>query len=119
MVEDIANFSDFHDIAIAHHERWEGSAYPAGLKGEKPPLTGEIMAFADVFDALLSRRPYKDPFPLSYAEVYMRDEKAKHFDPMLVESYERVKDEIIELHNSIQDSSNNFARGRITAILAR
>ena len=97
-----------HDIAIAHHERWDGSGYPAGLKGEEIPLAGRIMAFADVFDTLLSRRPYKDPFSLSYAEVYMRDEKAKHFDPMIVESYERVKDEIIAVHNSIQESNSNW-----------
>jgi cyclic di-GMP phosphodiesterase len=97
-----------HDIAIAHHERWDGSGYPAGLKGEEIPLAGRIMAFADVFDALLSRRPHKDPFSLSYAEVYMREEKAKHFDPMIVESYERVKDEIIAVHNSIQESNGNW-----------
>lgn len=97
-----------HDIAIAHHERWDGSGYPAGLKGEEIPLAGRIMAFADVFDALLSRRPYKDPFSLSYAEVYMREEKAKHFDPMIVESYDRVKDEIIAVHNSIQESNSNW-----------
>jgi putative two-component system response regulator len=82
-----------HDRAIAHHERWDGSGYPDGLQGQEIPLTSRIMAFADVFDALLSRRPYEDPFSLSYAEVYMRQEKAEHFDPVIVESYQRVKDE--------------------------
>ena len=97
-----------HDIAIAHHERWDGSGYPAGLRGEEIPLAGRIMAFADVFDALLSRRPYRDPFSLSYAEVYMQEEKAKHFDPMIVESYERIKNEIIAVHNSTQESSGKW-----------
>ncbi|MFT5697953.1 MAG: putative two-component system response regulator [Desulforhopalus sp.] len=81
---------------------------PDGLQGEDIPLAGRIMAFADVFDALLSRRPYKDPFCLSYAEVYIREEKAKHFDPMVVDSYERVKHEILEVHNSIQELNGDW-----------
>jgi putative two-component system response regulator len=97
-----------HDIAVAHHERWDGTGYPAGLKGEDIPLAARIMAFADVFDALLSRRPYKDPFSVSYAEVYIEQEKGKHFDPKIVDSYGRVKNEFLEIHNSIQEPNANW-----------
>ncbi|BHH85011.1 HD domain-containing phosphohydrolase [Desulforhopalus sp. 52FAK] len=97
-----------HDIAIAHHERWDGTGYPIGLKGEEIPLAGRIMAFADVFDALLSRRPHKDPFSLSYAEVYIEEEKAKHFDPMIVESYQRLKSVFFDIHNSIQELNEDW-----------
>ncbi len=97
-----------HDIAIAHHERWDGFGYPAGQQGEDIPLAGRIMAFADVFDALLSRRPYKDPFSLSYAEVYIKQESGKHFDPMIVESYQRVKHVFMDIHNSIQELNGNW-----------
>jgi len=97
-----------HDIAVAHHERWDGTGYPRGLKGEDIPLAGRIMAFADVFDALLSRRPHKDPFSLSYAEVYIEEEKGKHFDPMIVESYQRLKSVFFDIHNSIQELNGNW-----------
>lgn len=97
-----------HDIAIAHHEHWDGSGYPAGLQGEEIPLAGRIMAFADVFDALLSRRPYKDPFSLSYAEVYIDQERGKHFDPMIVESYQRVRHVFLDIHNSIQELNGHW-----------
>ena len=97
-----------HDIAIAHHERWDGSGYPFGLQGEGIPLAGRIMAFADVFDALLSRRPYKDPFSLSYAEVYIEQESGKHFDPMIVKSYQRVRHVFLDIHNSIQELNGNW-----------
>lgn len=97
-----------HDIAMAHHEHWDGSGYPAGLQGEDIPLAGRIMAFADVFDALLSRRPYKDPFSLSYAEVYIAQESGKHFDPMIVESYQRVRHVFLDIHNSIQELNGHW-----------
>ena len=76
-----------HEIAVAHHEKWDGSGYPFGLKGEEIPLAARIMALADVYDVMLSRRPYKDPFSLSYAEMYIEENVGSHFDPMVVESY--------------------------------
>lgn len=92
-----------YEIAMTHHEKWDGSGYPQRLKGEEIPLAGRIMAFADVYDVLLSKRSYKDPLSLSHAEFYIRDEKGKHFDPLVVESYERNRDKFAEIHDSTQD----------------
>ena len=97
-----------HEIAVAHHEKWDGSGYPLGLKGEKIPLAARIVAFIDVYDALLSKRPYKDPLSLSHAEVYIKAEKGKHFDPDIVESYERVREQFIAIHNSIQETETDW-----------
>ena len=71
------------DIATYHHERWDGTGYPKGLKGEDIPLSARIMALADVFDALISERCYKKPFPLDQAFQIIRDESGSHFDPNL------------------------------------
>ncbi|KJS02570.1 MAG: hypothetical protein VR65_05105 [Desulfobulbaceae bacterium BRH_c16a] len=92
-----------YEIAMAHHEKWDGSGYPLRLKGEKIPLAGRIMAFADVYDVLLSRRPYKDPLSINHAEFYIRGEKGRHFDPAVVESYERNRERFAEIQKSIQE----------------
>jgi len=68
-----------HDIALSHHEKWDGSGYPRGLKGEEIPLCGRIIAICDVFDALLSERPYKKPFPLNEAIEIILSEKGETF----------------------------------------
>ena len=69
------------EIARTHHERWDGGGYPAGLSGEQIPLVGRICAVCDVFDALLSDRPYKEPWPVPEALDQLRRERGKHFDP--------------------------------------
>lgn len=92
-----------YEIAMAHHEKWDGSGYPLRLKGEEIPLAGRIMAFADVYDVLLAKRSYKDPLSLNHAEFYIRGEKGKHFDPAVVESYERNRERFVEIHTSMQD----------------
>lgn len=68
-------------IAGGHHEKWDGSGYPRGLKGDEIPLAARLMAVADVFDALISRRHYKDPFPDEKVLGIIRDGAGKHFDP--------------------------------------
>jgi len=75
------------EIALTHHEKWDGSGYPNGLKGEEIPLVGRITAIADVFDALTSVRPYKKAWPISEAVEYIKAESGKHFDPYLVEHF--------------------------------
>ena len=72
-------------IAYEHHEKWDGSGYPRGLKGEDIHIYGRITAVADVFDALLHKRCYKDPWPIHDVVEYMKVEKGKHFDPQLVD----------------------------------
>ncbi len=76
-----------HDIALTHHERWDGSGYPRGLQGEDIPVVGRIVAVADVFDALTTQRPYKKAWPLNEAIAYIREQRGKHFDPRLVEVF--------------------------------
>lgn len=74
-------------IALTHHERWDGSGYPNGLKGEEIPLAGRITAICDVFDALLSKRPYKPAWKLSEVTEEISKGRGTHFDPMLVECF--------------------------------
>ncbi|MFN3594308.1 MAG: HD domain-containing phosphohydrolase [Thiobacillaceae bacterium] len=75
------------DIALTHHEKWDGSGYPDGRVGEAIPLVGRIVAVADVFDALTSARPYKPAWPLERALDYLSEQRGRHFDPRLVDLF--------------------------------
>lgn len=75
-----------HTIALTHHERWDGSGYPAGLRGEEIPIEGRIAAVCDVFDALLSKRHYKDAWTAEAAQEYLRSRAGQEFDPRVVEA---------------------------------
>lgn len=72
------------DIPHCHHEKWDGSGYPQGLKGEQIPIAARLFAVADVWDALTSERPYRPAWPESKAIAYIRDQSGKHFDPQIV-----------------------------------
>jgi putative two-component system response regulator len=74
-------------VARTHHERWDGSGYPAGLRGEEIPIAGRICAICDVFDALRSRRPYKAPWTLDEALSEIARQRGRHFDPHLVDLF--------------------------------
>jgi putative two-component system response regulator len=74
-------------MAGAHHEKWDGSGYPRGIAGEEIPLQGRIMAIADVYDALISKRPYKESFPHDKAMRIMRESGGTHFDPAILEAF--------------------------------
>lgn len=76
-----------HDVALAHHEKWDGSGYPNKLSGEDIPLAGRIVAVADVFDALTSVRPYKPAWKLEDACAWLRDQRGSHFEPRLVDLF--------------------------------
>jgi len=76
-----------YDVAMTHHEKWDGSGYPAGLAGEQIPLVGRIIAIADVFDALTSARPYKDAWPVDKAVEYLRAQRDRHFEGRLVDLF--------------------------------
>lgn len=75
------------DIAIAHHERWDGAGYPRRLKGEDIPIAARIVAVADVFDALTTKRPYKEAFPLPTARQQLEEGRGRHFDPACVDAF--------------------------------
>lgn len=84
-------------IALTHHEKWDGTGYPNGLKGEDIPLTGRIVAIADVFDALTSVRPYKAAWSVEEALELLRREGGKHFDPQLIELFLGCMPEILTI----------------------
>ena len=84
------------DIATYHHERWDGTGYPNGLKKEEIPLCSRIMAIADVFDALISKRCYKEAIPVKEAIEVIKEESGSHFDPKLVEVFLRHKEDFIK-----------------------
>ena len=75
------------EIAASHHERWDGAGYPAGFAGEAIPLSGRIVAVADVFDALVSERPYKAAWPLEKARALLSENAGSHFDPACVAAF--------------------------------
>ena len=86
-----------HDIAISHHEKWNGKGYPNNLKGEDIPLVGRITALADIFDALTSVRPYKKAWPIEDAVKLIKDESGQHFEPRLVDCMMENLEEIIQV----------------------
>lgn len=91
------------EIALNHHEKWDGAGYPAGLKGEGIPMSGRIAALADVFDALTSVRPYKKAWPLEKAVELIRDNRGKHFDPELADLFLNDVDAFVAIKNAYQD----------------
>jgi len=97
------------DIAVSHHEKWDGSGYPRGLAGEAIPIAGRITALADVFDALMSVRPYKPAWPLEKARAYVAEAAGTHFDPACVEVFFRRFDEIAEIAGTGHDAASAAA----------
>jgi putative two-component system response regulator len=85
-------------IAHTHHERWDGGGYPQGLAGEDIPIAGRIVAVADVFDALTSRRPYKEPFSVERAFEIIREERGSHFDPTIVDAFLAVDTDVLAVY---------------------
>ena len=81
-------------IALAHHERWDGGGYPNGLRAAEIPIAARVVAVADVFDALTTRRPYKEPMPLMDARDYLVANRARHFDPDCVDAFLSRWDEV-------------------------
>ena len=75
------------DIPYCHHEKWDGTGYPRGLKGEEIPLAARIFAVADVWDALTNERPYRPAWPASKAIEYIRENSGTYFDPQMVELF--------------------------------
>ena len=90
-------------IALSHHEKVDGSGYPKGLKGEDIPLEGRITAIADVFDALTSRRYYKNAWELNEVKEYMISEKGKHFDSKLVDLFFKEMPQIMAVYGAYKD----------------
>ena len=88
-------------IALTHHEKWNGKGYPQGLVGQEIPLIGRIVGIVDVFDALTSLRPYKDPYPLEIALNIINKERGEHFDPDVTDVFIKHIDQIMEIKNEV------------------
>jgi len=85
------------DIAHFHHEKWDGSGYPKGLSGDDIPIAARVMALADVFDALTSKRIYKDKFSFEESSRLILEGSGVHFDPLLVKAFEETKDQFVSI----------------------
>jgi two-component system response regulator RpfG len=90
-------------IALGHHEQFDGNGYPQGLAGEAIPLPARIVAVADVFDALTSRRPYKPAWTFQEALNYLQSQSGKHFDPVCVRAFERRIDAVAAIMRDLGD----------------
>ncbi|MCA9103923.1 MAG: response regulator [Planctomycetales bacterium] len=95
-------------IALAHHEKWNGTGYPFGKKGDEIPLEARIVAIADVYDALRSRRPYKDPFPEEVALDILEQGAGEHFDPEVVNAFLSCYREIQSVERELSDSAQTL-----------
>lgn len=84
-------------IALSHHEKFDGSGYPSGLKGTQIPIAGRIAAVADVFDALVSKRPYKEAFSVKKSFSIIKEGRGGHFDPKVVDAFFAIQDEILAI----------------------
>jgi putative two-component system response regulator len=90
-----------------HHEKWDGSGYPHGLSGTDIPLEGRIMAIADVYDALVSARPYKDPFTHEKAVEIMEKDSGTHFDPALIDVFKNISEDFW-IQSIVTDEDDNI-----------
>ncbi len=91
------------EVALSHHEKYDGTGYPKGLKGEAIPLAGRIVAVADVFDALTTRRPYKEAWPTEEALDYIRNASGSHMDPSVVEAFLSSIDKVNQIYHELSD----------------
>lgn len=96
-------------IALTHHEKWDGNGYPKGLKGADIPLAGRIVAVADVFDALCSKRPYRTQpfFPTEKVFSMIQEGSGSHFDPAVVDAFMSVQSEILEIKDRFKDEQES------------
>ena len=98
------------DIAASHHEKWDGTGYPLGLAGSAIPLAGRIMAVADIYDALISRRCYKEPFPHALATTLMRDNRGQAFDPAVLDAFFRIEATVKDIAARYKDEAEGAGK---------
>ncbi len=95
------------EIALTHHEKFDGSGYPKGLSGEDIPLFGRIVAIADVFDALISARPHKSAWSIEDALTFLKNGAGNHFDPICIEAFFKGYKEVLVIKNTFLDDDNS------------
>jgi len=91
-------------VTLSHHEHWDGSGYPQGLKAQQIPPVARLMAVADVYDAMISRRPYKDAFGHQQAADMIINGSGKHFDPVVVEAFSQLQDQFAKVAIELEDT---------------
>ncbi len=93
------------EIALTHHEKWDGTGYPLGLRGTDIPLSGRITSIADIFDALTSKRPYKEPWSIDRALHYIEEQAGAALDPSLVPMFLAARQRLEEIKEQFTDPS--------------
>lgn len=106
------------EVALNHHERWDGSGYPAGLVGEAIPESARIVAMADVFDALTMKRPYKEAWSVERALQTMEGESGKHFDPRLFAAFQACMPELLDIKANWAKHETDTAGGHAVPLPA-
>ncbi len=115
LADDTSNLlSTAANIALTHHERYDGQGYPSGLKGDAIPLAGRICALADTFDVLTSDRPYKSAWDLDRALAEIDRCRAAQFDPRLVDGFKSVLPEILQIKNNFSDAKTEQAEAALS-----
>lgn len=107
------------DIAYLHHEKWDGSGYPRGLKGPEIPISSRIVAVGDVYDALTSKRPYKEPFSHEKSMGIIIEGRGSHFDPAVVDAFVAREEAIVTTRQKFQDSGQTSPIQKLTEALDR
>ncbi len=107
----IPEFDVARDLIMGHHEWWDGSGYPRGLRGEKIPACARILAVADVYDALVSRRPYKEPWPEARAIRTLRRRSGTQFDPAVIDAFLGLTEEFHRIHLTFLDHRSFSSAG--------
>jgi len=102
--EDAGYLIEAKNVAEYHHEKWNGKGYPNGITGEEIPLSARIMAVADVFDALVSRRSYKEPFSFEDAIKIIKEDSGTHFDPLVVKAFLSAEDEARKIAEDFEEN---------------
>jgi Response regulator containing a CheY-like receiver domain and an HD-GYP domain len=106
-----ASFLDFAEqLARSHHEKWDGSGYPDGLSGTNIPLAARIMALADVYDALISKRPYKSPMSHETAVQIIKEGRGIHFDPMITDAFLLIEQSFNQIAQTFKDEMSPIGR---------
>ena len=92
------------EVVISHHERWDGQGYPAGCRGEEIPVSGRLMALADVYDALISKRVYKPSFSHENATSYILEQRGAQFDPVVVDAFQDLQEDFHKIARQFPDA---------------
>ena len=106
LVPNSGYLTEARNLTAYHHEKWDGSGYPYGIAGEEIPLSARVMAVADVFDALVSRRSYKEPMPYEKAIQIIKDGAGKHFDPLIVDAFISADESVRKVEKEFSELSD-------------